>query len=146
MGFGFLHASSIDFQKSKDSPHIVQSHNGFTSYLLIVDVYSWFIWVFPTASKTPLLNIINAFLQSQKIIKLLNLIYTLTLAFSLVLQGQIPMSAILTFNQAESKPFITLSLMKHILTPSLNHQELNFFSRLAIKLTLLILPSLLLQK
>ncbi len=52
MVFGFMRASALDYSwpdKSKD--HVVQSFDGYSPYLLIVDEASRFVWIFLTASK-----------------------------------------------------------------------------------------------
>ena len=67
MDFGFVCASSSDFTKSKSADRVVKSYDGYNSYLLIVDSFSQFVWVFSTASKDPPLTIVNSFLLSQKI-------------------------------------------------------------------------------
>jgi hypothetical protein len=57
--FGFMQASASDYSwpdKSKD--HVIQSFDGYSSYLLIVDEASCFVWIFLTASKDPPLDII----------------------------------------------------------------------------------------
>ena len=63
MDFGFMHASTLDYarqDKSKDC--VVSSYDGFTSYLLVVDEASRFVWVFLTATKSPPIDIIKEFL------------------------------------------------------------------------------------
>jgi hypothetical protein len=44
---------------------VVYSYDGFTSYLLIVDEASQFIWVFLTLSKDPLLDLASEFLHQH---------------------------------------------------------------------------------
>ena len=47
MDFGFMRASTSNFSKpSKKDDRVVLSYNGFSSYLLIVDEASRFVWVF----------------------------------------------------------------------------------------------------
>ncbi len=64
MDFGFMRASNSEYsrpQKGKD--RIVRSYDGFTSYLLIIDEATWYVWVFLTASKDPPLDIVSEFLH-----------------------------------------------------------------------------------
>ncbi len=49
-------------QPSKTTDCDVQSYNGYSSYLIIVDAATRFIWVFLTTSKEPPLDIVNAFM------------------------------------------------------------------------------------
>jgi hypothetical protein len=66
MDFGFMCASASDYSrpdKSKDC--VVQSFDGYSSYLLIVDEASHFVWIFLTASKEPPLAIIREFLTQH---------------------------------------------------------------------------------
>lgn len=67
MDFGFLCVSSSTYTKDLKEARIVKSHDGFNSYLLIVDSYSHFVWNFLTASKYPPIDIVSNFLQSQKL-------------------------------------------------------------------------------
>jgi hypothetical protein len=54
MDFGFLRASNFDYSKhDKSEDCIVRSFDGYNSYLLIVDEYTKFIWVFLCTSKEP---------------------------------------------------------------------------------------------
>jgi len=64
MDFRFMRASSSDYSKPNRSiDRVVDSWDGFSSYLLIVDEASRYIWVFLTKSKEPPLNIIDTFLD-----------------------------------------------------------------------------------
>ncbi len=64
MDFGYMRASSSDYTKpNKKVDRVVDSWDGYSSYLLIVDEASRFIWVFLTKSKEPLLDIIDTFLD-----------------------------------------------------------------------------------
>ena len=64
MDFGFMRASSSDYSKpNKSIDRVVDSWDGFSSYLLIVDEASRYIWVFLTKSKEPPLDIIDTFLD-----------------------------------------------------------------------------------
>jgi len=67
MDFGFLRASSPEMMRNatKGGDRVVYSHDGYTSYLLIVDEASRYIWVFLTSSKSPPINIINEFLTTH---------------------------------------------------------------------------------
>jgi hypothetical protein len=66
MDFGFLRASTSDLTpQTRSGDRVVYSHDGFTSYLLIVDEASRYIWVFLTNSKSPPLNIVNEFLKTH---------------------------------------------------------------------------------
>jgi hypothetical protein len=63
MDFGFMRALTSGYScrnKSKDC--VVVSYDSYTSYLLIVDEASWYIWVFLTHSKSPPLDIFFEFL------------------------------------------------------------------------------------
>jgi hypothetical protein len=63
MDFGFMRASTSNFsQPSKKHDRVVLSYDGYSSYLLIINEASRYIWVFLTNSKEPLLDIIDAFL------------------------------------------------------------------------------------
>ena len=64
MNYGFMHSSTSDYscpQKGKD--RVVRSYNGFTSYLLIINKTSRYVWVFLTATKEPPLDIVSEFLR-----------------------------------------------------------------------------------
>ena len=66
MDFGFMRASASDFGKrSKATDRVVFSYDGYSSYLLIVDEASRYIWVFLTSSKEPPLDIVTAFLTQH---------------------------------------------------------------------------------
>ena len=57
-----MRSSTSDFSHpNKKSDRVVTSYDGFSSYLLIVDEATRFIWVFLTKSKAPPLDILNAF-------------------------------------------------------------------------------------
>jgi hypothetical protein len=63
MDFGFVQASANDYtQPSKTTNRVVLSYDGFTSYLIIVDAATLFIWVFLTKFKEPPLDIVEAFM------------------------------------------------------------------------------------
>jgi len=64
MDFGFMRASSSDYTKpNKKLDRVVDSWDGYLSYLLIVDEASRYIWVFLTRTKEPPLDIIDTFLD-----------------------------------------------------------------------------------
>jgi hypothetical protein len=66
MDFGFLRASTSDLTPpTRSGDRVVYSHDGFTSYLLIVDEASRYIWVFLTHRKSPPLNIVDEFLKTH---------------------------------------------------------------------------------
>ena len=54
MDFGFMRASTLDYsRRDKAKDRVVFSYDGFSSYLLIVDEASRYVWVFLTASNHP---------------------------------------------------------------------------------------------
>jgi hypothetical protein len=64
MDFGFMWSSRSDYYRpDKRSDRVFASWDGYSSYLLIVDEASRFIWVFLTKSKDPPIDIIDKFLQ-----------------------------------------------------------------------------------
>ena len=66
MDFGFMRASALDYsRRDKAKDRVVFSYDGYSSYLLIVDEASRYIWVFLTASKSPPLDIVKEFLNQQ---------------------------------------------------------------------------------
>ncbi len=63
MDFGFIRASSIDYSRlNVTSDRVVESYDGYNSYLLIVDDKSAMSWVFPTKSKSPPIELVRLFL------------------------------------------------------------------------------------
>ena len=63
MDYGFMRASTPTFGKrNKATDRVVFSYDGYSSYLLIVDEASRYIWVFLTSSKDPPLDIVTSFL------------------------------------------------------------------------------------
>jgi hypothetical protein len=65
MDFGFIRASSDNYQRPNScSDCVVDSYNGYSSYLLIVDDKSSMTWIFLTRSKSPPLEIIRLFLRT----------------------------------------------------------------------------------
>ena len=64
MDFGFLRASTSDYSRPNlDEDRIVESFDGFSSYLLVVDEVSHHLWVFLCTSKEPPLDIVSTFLE-----------------------------------------------------------------------------------
>ncbi len=63
MDFGFIRASSINYRRTNiTSDRIVDSYDGHSSYLLIVDDKSSMSWILLTRSKSPPLEIVRLFL------------------------------------------------------------------------------------
>ena len=61
-----MRASTANFsQRHKGTDRVVRSYDGYSSYLLIIDKASRYVWVFLTASKDPPLDLITAFLQQH---------------------------------------------------------------------------------
>ena len=55
--------STSDYtRRDKSKDRVVSSYDGFTSYLLVVDEASRYVWVFLTATKSPSIDIIKEFL------------------------------------------------------------------------------------
>jgi hypothetical protein len=66
MDFGFMRASTSDYsRRDKSKDRVVSSYDGFSSYLLIVDEASRYVWVFLTASKSPPIDIVKEFLTQH---------------------------------------------------------------------------------
>jgi hypothetical protein len=68
MDFGFMCASSSDLgpgTADRSQNRVIFSYDGFSSYLLIVNEASRYIWVFLTKSKEPPLDIVSAFLRQH---------------------------------------------------------------------------------
>ncbi len=64
MDFGFMRASSLDYSRlNKKHDWVIDSWDRYSSYLLVVDEATWYIWVFLTKSKEPPLDIIDTFLD-----------------------------------------------------------------------------------
>ena len=69
LDFGFMRASSNTFLKTKTGTCVVQSHDGFTSYLIIADAVTCYTWVFLTVvSKEPPLQLVTKFLQTHGLV------------------------------------------------------------------------------
>jgi hypothetical protein len=66
MDFGFMHLSRLDHRRpNKKTNCVVESWDGYSSYLLIVDEASQYVWVFLTCSKDPPLDIIDCFVKKS---------------------------------------------------------------------------------
>jgi hypothetical protein len=66
MDFGFMWALASDYSwQDKMKDHVVCLYHGYSSYLLVIDKASRFAWIFLTASKDPLINIVRAFLAQH---------------------------------------------------------------------------------
>jgi hypothetical protein len=64
MDFGFMRALPSDYSRpNKKHDRVIDSWDGYSSYLLVVDEASQYIWVFLTKSKEPPLDIIDTFLD-----------------------------------------------------------------------------------
>ena len=64
MDFGFLRSSSEEFRKTNlKTDRIVESFDGYTSYLLVVDKATRYAWIFLTKTKQPPVGIISLFLE-----------------------------------------------------------------------------------
>jgi len=62
MDFGFMRASTSNNSKpNKKDDRVVLSYDGFSSYLLIIDEASCYVWVFLTNTKEPPLELIDTF-------------------------------------------------------------------------------------
>jgi hypothetical protein len=65
MDFGFMHASISDYGRPDVKCNkVVESYDGYSSYLLIIDDKSSKTWVFLTRTKEPPIEIVHLFLQS----------------------------------------------------------------------------------
>jgi hypothetical protein len=63
MDFGFMRASSSEYGGSdKTRAHVIKSWDGYSSYLLIGNEASRYLWVFLTKSKDPPIDIVETFL------------------------------------------------------------------------------------
>ncbi len=61
-----MRASSPNLSHTtKPTDRVIQSYDGFSSYLMIVDEASRFVWIFLTRSKEPPLDIISEFLRQH---------------------------------------------------------------------------------
>ena len=67
MDFGFKRASTSQYAKpNKKDDRVVLSYDGFSSYLLVVDEASRYIWIFLTNTKEPPLDLIDTFLTRYR--------------------------------------------------------------------------------
>lgn len=65
MDFGFIRASTGDLLRpNSQADRVVESYDGFSSYLLIVDAAKKMSWVFCTKSKEPPLTLVSLFLTT----------------------------------------------------------------------------------
>ena len=66
MDYGFMRASAANYSRPhKGTDWVVRSYDGYSSYLLIINEASCYVWVFLTASKDPPLDLITEFLQQH---------------------------------------------------------------------------------
>jgi hypothetical protein len=64
INYGFMRASSLNYSRpDKTTDRVVLFYNGFSSYLLIVNVATRYIWCFLTKTKEPPTNLLDAFFQ-----------------------------------------------------------------------------------
>jgi hypothetical protein len=64
MDFGFIRASNEDFSRPNvKTDRVIESFDGYNSYLLIVDEVSKYLWIFLTASKEPPVEITMHFMR-----------------------------------------------------------------------------------
>jgi hypothetical protein len=64
MDFGFLRASTSDFSRpDKTRDRVVTSFDGYNAYLLIVDEYTKYVWVYLCVSKDPPIDLIELHLD-----------------------------------------------------------------------------------
>jgi hypothetical protein len=65
MDVGFIRASSVNYLRPNiNRDCVINSYDGYSSYLLIVDDKSSMMWIFLTRSKSPPLDIVRLFLQT----------------------------------------------------------------------------------
>jgi len=65
MDFGFIRASSIDYRRPNiTSDQVIDSYDGYSSYLLIVDDKSAMSWIFLTKTKHPPMEHVRLFLRT----------------------------------------------------------------------------------
>jgi hypothetical protein len=66
--FGFIRATSVDYsQPNVTSDRVVESYDGYSFYLLIVDDKSAMSWVFPTKIKSPPIKLVRLFLGTYSV-------------------------------------------------------------------------------
>ena len=64
MDFGFLRASNFDYSRpEKSTDRVITSFDGYSSYLIVVDEYTKFIWVFLCKTKEPPMILLHLFLD-----------------------------------------------------------------------------------
>jgi hypothetical protein len=64
MDFGFLRASNFDYSRpDKSTDRVITSFDGYSSYLIVVDEFTKFIWVFLCKSKEPPMTLLHLFLD-----------------------------------------------------------------------------------
>ncbi len=62
MDFGFLRASNFDYSRpDKSTDRVITSFDGYSSYLIVVDEFTKFIWVFLCKTKEPPLTLLHLF-------------------------------------------------------------------------------------
>jgi hypothetical protein len=63
MDFGFIRSSTSDYSRPLTfTDRVVFSYDGYSSYLIVIDEASRYIWIFLTASKDPPITIVREFL------------------------------------------------------------------------------------
>ena len=65
LDFGFMRASSQSYVKITGATRVVNSYDGYNSYLLITDAKTRYTWVFLTATKEPPTQVVNTFLNTN---------------------------------------------------------------------------------
>ena len=63
LDFGFMRASSQSYVKITGATRVVNSYDGYNSYLLITDAKTRYTWVFLTATKEPPTQVVHTFLN-----------------------------------------------------------------------------------
>jgi len=64
MDFGFICASAADLSRPKSTDdRVVESFDGFNSYLLVVDEVSKYSWIFLTNSNEPPIELTKIFMN-----------------------------------------------------------------------------------
>ena len=61
MDFGF-----VKYKSNDDTGKLLRSRQGFGSYLLVIDEYTRYIWIFPTKTKRPPIEVVDQFLMTYK--------------------------------------------------------------------------------
>ena len=61
---GEIFSMDYGFVKGKVNNRLVRSHDGYSSYLLVIDHKSRYIWVFLTKNKTPPIQMVSIFLRT----------------------------------------------------------------------------------